>query len=108
MSMGGKGPEVLVTLTKDIGKILAGLHETKPKGSSHLATGISIAAVRGPKLRPVFFVLLRHRLYLSRNDFVLSSPLNIAKTTPNGNESSSSPAPPSTRTQKTLSSWPRK
>jgi 26S proteasome regulatory subunit N10 len=46
MTMGGKGPEVLVTLTTEFGKILAGLHQTKIKGSSHLATGISVAAVR--------------------------------------------------------------
>jgi 26S proteasome regulatory subunit N10 len=48
MSMGGKGPEVLVTLTTDHGKILEGLHRTKAKigGTSHLATGIQIAGVR--------------------------------------------------------------
>lgn len=48
MSMGGKGPEVLVTLTTDHGKILEGLHRTKSKirGGSHLATGIQIAGVR--------------------------------------------------------------
>ncbi len=47
MSMGGKGPEVLVTLTTDHGKILEGLHRTKSKirGTSHLATGIQIAYV---------------------------------------------------------------
>ena len=47
MSMGGKGPEVLVTLTTDHGKILEGLHRTKSKirGVSHLATGIQIAGV---------------------------------------------------------------
>lgn len=47
MSMGGKGPEVLVTLTTDHGKILEGLHRTKSKirGSAHLATGIQIAGV---------------------------------------------------------------
>jgi 26S proteasome regulatory subunit N10 len=47
MSMGGKGPEVLVTLTTDHGKILEGLHRTKNKirGRSHLATGIQIAGV---------------------------------------------------------------
>ena len=47
MSMGGKGPEVLVTLTTDHGKILEGLHRTKSKilGNSHLATGIQIAGV---------------------------------------------------------------
>ena len=48
MSMGGKGPEVLVTLTTDPGKILDGLHRTKKKirGNSHLATGIQVAGVR--------------------------------------------------------------
>lgn len=46
MSMGGKGPEVLVTLTTDFGKILDGLHRTKIKGSAHLATGIQVAGVR--------------------------------------------------------------
>lgn len=45
MSMGGKGPEVLVTLTTDFGKILDGLHRTKIKGTTHLATGIQIAWV---------------------------------------------------------------
>lgn len=48
MSMGGKGPEVLVTLTTEQGKILEGLHRTKKKigGSSHLKTGIQVATVR--------------------------------------------------------------
>lgn len=47
MSMGGKGPEVLVTLTTDQGKILEGLHRTKKKirGSAHLATGIQVAGL---------------------------------------------------------------
>lgn len=45
MSMGGKGPEVLVTLTTDFGKILDGIHRTKIRGSTHLATGIQIAHV---------------------------------------------------------------
>ncbi|KAL2020686.1 hypothetical protein VTK56DRAFT_8082 [Thermocarpiscus australiensis] len=47
MSMGGKGPEVLVTLTTDQGKILEGLHRTKKKirGSAHLTTGIQIASL---------------------------------------------------------------
>lgn len=47
MSMGGKGPEVLVTLTTDHGKILEGLHRTKTKirGNSHLVTGIQIAGL---------------------------------------------------------------
>lgn len=45
MSMGGKGPEVLVTLTTDFGKILDGIHRTKIRGRAHLATGIQIAGV---------------------------------------------------------------
>ncbi|RDL38609.1 uncharacterized protein BP5553_02949 [Venustampulla echinocandica] len=47
MSMGGKGPEVLVTLTTDHGKILEGLHRTKSKirGEGHLTTGIQIAGL---------------------------------------------------------------
>ncbi len=45
MSMGGNGPEVLVTLTTDFGKILEGLHRTKIKGGTHLATAIQIAWV---------------------------------------------------------------
>lgn len=45
MSMGGKGPEVLVTLTTDFGKILEGIHRTKIKGTTHFATGIQIAGV---------------------------------------------------------------
>lgn len=47
MSMGGKGPEVLVTLTTEQGKILEGLHRTKNKivGTSHLATGIQVAGL---------------------------------------------------------------
>lgn len=52
MSMGGKGPEVLVTLTTDQGKILDGLHRTKKniRGSAHLATGIQVAGVRLPRI----------------------------------------------------------
>jgi len=46
MSMGGGGPEVLTTLTTDMGKILDGLHRTKIKGEAHFSTGINIAAVR--------------------------------------------------------------
>ncbi|KAM3556879.1 hypothetical protein MY1884_004829 [Beauveria asiatica] len=47
MSMGGKGPEVLVTLTTEQGKVLEGLHRTKKKigGSSHLKTGIQVATL---------------------------------------------------------------
>jgi len=47
MAMGGKGPEVLATLTTDQGKILEGLHRTKKKisGTAHLATGLQVAQV---------------------------------------------------------------
>jgi len=45
MSMGGKGPEVLVTLTTDFGKVLDGMHRTKIRGSTHLATGLNIAGL---------------------------------------------------------------
>jgi 26S proteasome regulatory subunit N10 len=70
MSMGGKGPEVLVTLTTDHGKILEGLHRTKSKirGSAHLATGIQIAGVSvtgflctQPKLNYILKLALKHR-----------------------------------------------
>lgn len=49
MSMGGNTPEILTTLTTDIGKVLDGLHRTKIKGTSHFSTGINVAAVRHPK-----------------------------------------------------------
>ncbi|EDN02383.1 hypothetical protein HCAG_00247 [Histoplasma mississippiense (nom. inval.)] len=45
MSMAGKGPEVLVTLTADIGKILDGLHRTKIRGQAHLASSIQVAGL---------------------------------------------------------------
>lgn len=45
MSMGGKGPEVLVTLTTNYGQILAGMHRTKIGGHAHLATGLQIAGL---------------------------------------------------------------
>ncbi len=46
MNMAGKGPEMLVTLTNDYGKVLEGMHRTKIRGSTHLATAIQIAGVR--------------------------------------------------------------
>src|ERR1700753_3532673 len=46
MSMAGSGPEVLTTLTTDMGKILDGVHRTKIKGTAHFSTAINIAAVR--------------------------------------------------------------
>lgn len=45
MSMAGRGPEVLVTLTTDQGKILEGLHRTKKniRGSAQLSRAIQVA-----------------------------------------------------------------
>jgi 26S proteasome regulatory subunit N10 len=54
MSMGGGGPEVLTTLTTDMGKILDGIHRTKIKGTSHFSTGINIAAVRQDFLKLLY------------------------------------------------------
>ncbi|KAL9124705.1 MAG: hypothetical protein Q9217_005989 [Psora testacea] len=45
MNMAGKGPEVLVTLTTDIGKVLDGMHRTKIRGRTHLATAIQVAGL---------------------------------------------------------------
>lgn len=45
MTMAGKSPEVLVTLTQDIGKILAALHRSKIVGNSDLTTGINVASL---------------------------------------------------------------
>ncbi|KAI9677931.1 MAG: hypothetical protein M1829_002428 [Trizodia sp. TS-e1964] len=45
MSMGGHGPEVLVTLTTDFGKVLDGLHRTKISGKTHLSTSIQVAGL---------------------------------------------------------------
>ncbi|CAD6980647.1 unnamed protein product [Tilletia controversa] len=43
MTMAGRSPEVLVTLTQDVGKILTALHSSKIAGTSNLGTGINIA-----------------------------------------------------------------
>lgn len=45
ISIGGKGPKVLVTLTDKLGKILDGLNNTRIGGTAHLSTGIQIAGV---------------------------------------------------------------
>jgi len=45
MTMGGKGPEVLVTLTSDFGEILSAMHKTKIMGELHLTTGIQVAGL---------------------------------------------------------------
>ncbi|KAI9597320.1 hypothetical protein BDF19DRAFT_470880 [Syncephalis fuscata] len=43
MTMAGKEPEVLVTLTSDVGKILNALHRTTISGQANLSTGIQVA-----------------------------------------------------------------
>lgn len=43
MTMAGKNPEILVTLTTEIGKIYSAMHHVKISGKANLATGIQIA-----------------------------------------------------------------
>ncbi|KAJ3370533.1 hypothetical protein GGF31_004125 [Allomyces arbusculus] len=43
MTMAGKGPEVLVTLTNDMGKILSAMHRVTIAGTPAVSTGIQIA-----------------------------------------------------------------
>ncbi|KAI8832577.1 hypothetical protein BJ741DRAFT_614065 [Chytriomyces cf. hyalinus JEL632] len=43
MTMAGKGPEVLVTLTTEIGKILTALHKVHISQSPNMSTGVQIA-----------------------------------------------------------------
>ncbi|KAI8393528.1 uncharacterized protein BYT42DRAFT_541784 [Radiomyces spectabilis] len=43
MTMAGKSPEVLVTLTTDVGKILSALHGVKAGGKADFLTGVQIA-----------------------------------------------------------------
>ncbi|GAA5900622.1 hypothetical protein JCM6882_000924 [Rhodosporidiobolus microsporus] len=43
MVMAGKGPEVLVTLTQDEGKLISALHDVKQGGEADLLTGIQVA-----------------------------------------------------------------
>jgi 26S proteasome regulatory subunit N10 len=70
MSLGGKVPEVLTTLTADRGKILDGLHRTKNKicGPCNLWTGLQVA-----------FLGLKHRQNRSQRQriiaFVCSPPV---------------------------------
>lgn len=47
MTMAGKSPEVLVTLTSDVGKILTALHGVKISNKADFMTGIQIAQVSG-------------------------------------------------------------
>jgi len=43
ITMAGKSPEVMVTLTTDIGKVLTALHNVKLSGKAHFTTGVQIA-----------------------------------------------------------------
>ncbi|ORX57589.1 hypothetical protein DM01DRAFT_1334186 [Hesseltinella vesiculosa] len=63
MTMAGKSPEVLVTLTTDVGKILSALHGVKSSGQSDFITGVQIAQLalkhrqnRNQRQRIVVFV----------------------------------------------------
>ena len=89
MNMAGKGPEVLVTLTTDFGKVLDGMHRTKTKGRANLTTAIQVAGVRTetyPTRNSVFNFVSLHS--------------SIDKTNHNGNGSSYSRARPSMKTRK--------
>ncbi|KAF9976825.1 hypothetical protein BGZ73_007733 [Actinomortierella ambigua] len=43
MTMAGKSPEVLVTFTSDVGKILTALHNVKIGGEASFSTGVQVA-----------------------------------------------------------------
>ncbi|KAJ5781344.1 26S proteasome regulatory subunit S5A [Penicillium paradoxum] len=60
MSMGGKGPEVLSTFTPEFGAILAGLHQTKIHGTSHLSSSIQVAGLA-----------LKHRMEKSQRQRII-------------------------------------
>ncbi|ODV63324.1 proteasome regulatory particle base subunit RPN10 ASCRUDRAFT_30335 [Ascoidea rubescens DSM 1968] len=68
LAMAGQGPQVLSTLTNDLGKIRAGIHETKIHGTSQLTTGIQVAAL-----------VLKHRENKSQQQRIIvfiGSPVN--------------------------------
>jgi hypothetical protein len=92
MSMGGKGPEVLSTFTTDFGSILAGLHNTKIHGTSHLSSSIQVAGV-SEQLLP------KRKAWSSKllTELRSSWPSSTDPRSPNDNESSCSPAPRSKR-----------
>lgn len=76
--MAGKGPEMLVTLTTDFGKLLDGMHRTKIRGSTHLATAIQIAGVRlryilsfTPNADCVLQLALKHRQNKSQRQRII-------------------------------------
>ncbi|KAI8804060.1 hypothetical protein BJ742DRAFT_826291 [Cladochytrium replicatum] len=43
MTMAGKSPEVLVTLTENLGKILSAIHSVQISGTANFSTGVQIA-----------------------------------------------------------------
>lgn len=53
MTAAGKGPEVLVTLTTDVGKILTALHAVKAGGKPHFLTSVQIAQVKKKKIERI-------------------------------------------------------
>lgn len=57
MSMAGKSPNVMVTLTSDIGKILTALHNVQINGKCQINTAVSIAQVRYELMQ----LVLKHR-----------------------------------------------
>lgn len=98
VSMAGKGPEVLSTLTTDLGKILEGIHRTKIAGEAHLATAIQIAGVSN------HLPALKGRNHLTMNSLHSS----IARTRPRSSASLSSPARRSQKMRRPSSSSPRR
>ena len=58
MTMAGKSPEVLVTLTSDVGKILTALHGVKISNNINFMTSIQIAQVKEKKSFLLFFVII--------------------------------------------------
>lgn len=105
MSMAGRGPEVLVTLTTDQGKILEGLHRTKKniRGSAHLSRGIQVAWVCG-----ICSHLSRKPQAANQLFTQHSSHSSTDRTSPSGVVSSFSFARPSRRRRATSSSSPRR
>ena len=95
MNMAGKGPEMLVTLTTDFGKLLDGMHRTKIRGHAHLSTAIQIAGVRHFHSYAGTLDMLSMLIY--------SLPLSIDRISPSVNASLSFPALPYMKIKRILS-----
>ena len=106
MSMAGRGPEVLVTLTTDQGKILEGLHRTKKNisGSAQLSRGIQVAWVCGISS----LLGCGSSRQLTSHFKNRSSHSSTDRTSPSGVVSSFSFARPLRRRRATSSSSPRR